>query len=34
MVRGDENDKLSTVEVRTKEPLIEDPVASRGGKVD
>ena len=34
MVRGDEIDKLSTLEVRTKEPLVKDPVASRGGKVD
>lgn len=34
MVRGDEIDKLLTLEVRTKEPLVKDPVASRGGKVD
>lgn len=34
MVRGDEIDKLSTLEVRTKEPLVKDPVASRVEKVD
>ena len=34
MVWGDEIDKLSTLEVRTKEPLVKDAVASRGGKVD
>ena len=34
MVRGDEIDKLSALEVRTKEPLVKGLVGSRGGKVD